>query len=62
MAEENVSASNENLDALGCVFSKPDLIIWMEQGGILLIRDQGKKFLLKIKEKLEKCLQWWTKD
>ena len=26
---------------VGRVFSKPDLIIWIEQGRMLLIRDQG---------------------
>ncbi|KAF5914424.1 hypothetical protein HPG69_016374, partial [Diceros bicornis minor] len=26
----------------GCVFSKPDLITWMEQGRMLLTRDQGR--------------------
>ncbi|KAB0400430.1 hypothetical protein E2I00_006278, partial [Balaenoptera physalus] len=41
MYQQEMKTNYETLDSLGCISSKPDLITWMEQGRMLLIRDQG---------------------
>jgi len=41
MYQQVMKTNYETLDSLGGVFSKPDLISWIEQGRMLLIRDQG---------------------
>ncbi|KAB1276682.1 Zinc finger protein 425 [Camelus dromedarius] len=42
MYQQEMKTNYETLDSLGCAFSKPNLITWMEQGRMLFIRDQER--------------------
>uniref|UniRef100_A0A8C7ABE3 Zinc finger protein 786 n=1 Tax=Neovison vison TaxID=452646 RepID=A0A8C7ABE3_NEOVI len=41
MYQQVMKTNYETLDSLGGIFSKPNLITWIEQGRMLLIRDRG---------------------